>query len=226
VGTAVDATIIPAPSSTKNSNGKRDPEMRQTRKGNQWYFGTKAHIDVDAETGVVHSMATTPANHHDITETDKLLHGEEEDDYADSGYRGIERRPEHQERKVNWHIAMMPGKRKHLDKESPQELLEQAKASIRAKVEHPFRIIKQQFGFIKARYRGMRRTTTIPKSCFPWQTSTCAGVSWQLEGVERPDYITARRKQKNLDCIQNLRKWLQSERKIGKVGVFQTLLSL
>ena len=156
-GTAVDATIISAPSSTKNSEGKRDPEMHQTKKGNQWHFGMKAHIGVDAETGVVHSMTTTPANHHDITEADKLLHGEEEDVFADSGYRGIEKRPEHQERKVNWHIAMMPGKRKQLDKESSQELLEQAKASIRAKVEHPFRIIKRQFGFTKTRYRGMKK---------------------------------------------------------------------
>ena len=156
-GTAVDATIIPAPSSTKNSEGKRDPEMHQTKKGNQWHFGMKAHVGVDAETGVVHSMTTTPANHHDITEVDKLLHGEEQDVFADSGYRGIEKRTEHQDRKVNWYVAMMPGKRKQLDKGSPQELLEQTKASIRAKVEHPFRIIKQQFGFTKTRYRGMAK---------------------------------------------------------------------
>jgi len=156
-GTAVDATIISAPSSTKNSEGKRDPEMHQTKKGNQWYFGMKAHIGVDAETGVVHSMTTTRANDHDITEADKLLHGEEEDVFADSGYRGIEKRPEHQDRKANWHIAMMPGKRKQLDKNNSQERLEQAKASIRAKVEHPFRIIKRQFGFTKTRYRGIKK---------------------------------------------------------------------
>jgi len=156
-GTAVDATIISAPSSTKNNEGKRDPEMHQTKKGNQWHFGMKAHIGADAEIGVVHSMTTTPANHHDITEADKLLHGEEKDVFSDSGYQGIEKRPEHKGRKVNWYIVMIPGKRKQLDKESPQELLEQAKASIRAKMEHPFRIIKQQFGFSKTRYRGMAK---------------------------------------------------------------------
>jgi len=156
-GIAVDATIIPASSSTKNREGKRDPEMHQTKKGNQWHFGMKAHIGVDAETGVVHSMTTAPANHHDITEADKLLHGEEEDVFADSDYRGIEKRPEYQDRKVNWYIVMMPGKRKQLDKGNPQELLEQAKVSIRVKVEHPFWIIKRQFGFTKTRYRGMKK---------------------------------------------------------------------
>ena len=164
-GTAVDATIIPAPSSTKNAEGKRDPEMHQTKKGNEWHFGMKAHIGVDAETGVVHSMTTTPANHHDITEADKLLHGEEQDVFADSGYRGIEKRPEHQDRKVNWYNAMMPSKRKQLS-DGPQELLEKAKASIRAKVEHPFRIIKQQFGFTKTRYRGMAKNNNHLNTMF------------------------------------------------------------
>jgi len=165
-GTAVDASIISAPSSTKNREGKRDPEMHQAKKGKQWHFGMKAHIGVDAETGVVHSMTTTPANHHDITEVDKLLHGEEQDVFGDSGYRGIEKRPEHQSRKVNWYIAMMPGKRKQLDKGCPQELLEQAKASIRAKVEHPFWIIKRQFGFTKARYRGMAKNNNQLNTLF------------------------------------------------------------
>jgi len=165
-GTAVDATIISAPSSTKNSEGKRDPEMHQAKKGNQWHFGMKAHIGVDAETGVVHSMITTPAKNHDITEADKLLHGEEKEVFADSGYRGIEKRPEHQGRKVNWHIAMMLGKRKQLDKSSPQELLEQAKASTRAKVEHPFRVIKRQFGFTKTRYRGMAKNNNQLNTMF------------------------------------------------------------
>jgi len=96
----------------------------------------------------------------------KLLHGEEEDVFADSGYRGIEKRPEHQRHKVNWYIAMMPGKRKQLDKESPQELLEQAKASVRAKVEHPFRIIKRQFGFTKTHYRGMMKNDNHLKTMF------------------------------------------------------------
>lgn len=159
-GTAIDASIINAPSSTKNKDGKRDPEMHQTKKGNQWHFGMKMHIGVDAENGTVHSLATTAANEHDITQADKLLHGEEEDVFADSGYRGIEKREEHQGRKVSWHIAMMPGKRRVLN-DSPldrtMEQLEKTKASIRAKVEHPFRIIKRQFGFDKVRYRGLAK---------------------------------------------------------------------
>jgi len=157
-GTAIDASIINAPSSTKNKDGKRDPEMHQTKKGNQWHFGMKMHIGVDAENGTVHSLATTAANKHDITQAGKLLHGEEEDVFADSGYRGIEKRKEHKERKVSWHIAMMPGKRRVLSDsqlDRTMEQLEKTKASIRAKVEHPFRIIKRQFGFDKVRYRGL-----------------------------------------------------------------------
>ena len=141
--------------------------MHQTKKGNQWYFGMKAHIGVDSKTGVLHSMTTTRVNHHDITEADKLLHGEEEDIFADSGYRGIENREEHQDREASWHIAMMPGKRKELACKK-QELLEKVKASIRANVEHPFRIIKQQFGFTKNRYRGMRKNNNQLQTMFAW----------------------------------------------------------
>ena len=164
-GTVVDATLIAAPSSTKNQDGERDPEMHQTKKGNQWPFGTKAHAGVDADSGLVHSVATTAANAHDVTQAHALLHGEETDVFADSGYRGVEKREEIQAQHpdVNWHIAMMPGKRKMLDKETPMgavlEKLEQAKASIRAKVEHPFRVIKRQFGFVKVKYRGLAKNT-------------------------------------------------------------------
>jgi len=179
MGTAVDATIISTPSSTKNKEGKRDPEVHQTKKGNQWHFGMKAHIGVDAETRVVQSMTTTSANnHHDIAEADKLLHGKEEGVFADSSCRGIEKRLERQGRKANWKITVMPGKRKQLDKDTPQELLEQARLSILANVEHPFQIIKRQFGFTKARYRGMKRMTTSSTPCLSWQTSTCAGTDW------------------------------------------------
>ncbi len=149
-GTVVDATLIAAPSSTKNSTGTRDPEMHQTKKGNQWHHGMKAHIGTDADSGLVHSVATTAANAHDITQAHALLHGEETDVFADSGYRGVEKREEVQAQHpgVNWHIAMMPGKRKAMDKSSPMgailEQLEKTKASIRAKVEHPFRVIKRQ----------------------------------------------------------------------------------
>ena len=164
-GTVVDATLIAAPSSTKNQDGERDPEMHQTKKGNQWHFGMKAHAGVDADSGLVHSVATTAANAHDVTQAHALLHGEETDVLADSGYRGVEKREEIQAQHpdVNWHIAMMPGKRKMLDKETPMgavlEKLEQAKASIRAKVEHPFRVIKRQFGFVKVKYRGLAKNT-------------------------------------------------------------------
>jgi transposase, IS5 family len=164
-GTVVDATLIAAPTSTKNSTGTRDPEMHQTKKGNQWYHGMKAHIGSDADSGLVHSVASTAANAHDVTQAHALLHGEEADVFADSGYRGVEKREEIQAQhpEVNWHIAMMPGKRKALDKHTPLgailEKLEQTKASIRAKVEHPFRVIKRQFGYVKVKYRGLAKNT-------------------------------------------------------------------
>jgi IS5 family transposase len=164
-GTVVDATLIAAPTSTKNSTGKRDPEMHQTKKGNQWHFGMKAHAGVDADSGLVHSVATTAANTHDVTQAHALLHGEETDVFADSGYRGVEKREEIQAKHpgVNWHIAMMPGKREALNKGTPMgvilEKLEQTKARIRAKVEHPFRVIKRQFGYTKVKYRGLAKNT-------------------------------------------------------------------
>jgi IS5 family transposase len=160
-GTLMDATIIEAPSSTKNKTGERDPEMHQTKKGNQWHFGLKAHIGVDARTGLTHSLTTTAANEHDLNQADKLLHGEETFVFADAGYRGIEKRENLQDKKIDWYIAERPGKVRVL-KERPRinKVLintEYLKASIRAKVEHPFRIIKCQFGFIKARYRGLMK---------------------------------------------------------------------
>ena len=162
-GTVVDATLIAAPSSTKNSTGERDPEMHQTKKGNQWHFGMKAHAGVDADTGLVHTVTATAANAHDITQASELLHGQETDVFADSGYRGVEKREEIQAKHpdVNWHIAMMPGKRRVLKKDTPMgailDKLEQTKARIRAKVEHPFRVIKRQFGYVKVKYRGLAK---------------------------------------------------------------------
>ena len=157
---------IAAPSSTKNSKGERDPEMHQTKKGNQWHFGMKAHIGVDADSGLVHTVATTAANAHDITQAHALLHGEEDVVFADSGYRGVEKRDEVQELHPDscWHIAMMPGKRKALDKSKALDALidqlETIKARIRAKVEHPFRVIKCQFGHRKVRYKGLAKNTS------------------------------------------------------------------
>ncbi len=162
-GTVVDATLISAPSSTKNASGERDPEMHQTRKGNQWYFGMKAHIGVDAESGLVHSVVTTAANVNDVTQAHKLLHGQETDVLADAGYQGVGKREELQGLGVNWHVAMRPGRRRALDVSRPLSALineaERIKASLRAKVEHPFRVIKRQFGYVKVRYRGLAKNT-------------------------------------------------------------------
>jgi transposase, IS5 family len=162
-GTVVDATIIAAPSSTKNKSGERDPEMHQTKKGNQWHFGMKAHIGVDADSGLVHTVVGTAANEHDLNVAGQLLHGQEDSVHADAGYQGAAKREELKEVKADWFIAMRPGKRKALDKASPlgalDEQIEKAKASIRAKVEHPFRVIKQQFGYAKLRYRGLKKNT-------------------------------------------------------------------
>jgi IS5 family transposase len=162
-GTVVDATIIAAPSSTKNSTGKRDPEMHQTKKGNQWHHGMKAHIGADAESGLVHAVVGTAANVNDVTQAHALVHGKEADVYADAGYQGVSKREEVQGILANWHVAMRPGKRRALDKQSPLgatlDRIEQLKASIRAKVEHPFRVIKRQFGHTKVRYRGLAKNT-------------------------------------------------------------------
>jgi IS5 family transposase len=158
-GTIVDASIIEAPSSTKNNKNVRDPEMHQTRKGNQWYFGMKVHIGTDDTFGLIHSIETTPANTHDINVADKLLHGEEVCVWGDAGYLGIENREEHLNRKVDWNIAMRPGKRAALPKRSLENRIERIKASVRAKVEHQFLIIKRIFGYRKVRYRGLAKNT-------------------------------------------------------------------
>ncbi|WHZ11511.1 MAG: Mobile element protein [Burkholderiaceae bacterium] len=118
-GTAIDATLIAAPSSTKNDSGERDPEMHQTKKGNQWHFGMKAHIGVDADSGLVHTVVGTAANVNDVTQAGALVHGEEADVFADAGYQGVAKREETRDIEVNWHVAMRPGKRRALDKSTP-----------------------------------------------------------------------------------------------------------
>ena len=158
-GTIVDASIIEAPSSTKNQAGERDPEMHQTKKGNEWYLGMKVHIGVDAQTGVVHSISTTSANVHDVTEAHRLLHGGETTVWGDCGYQGVGKRSEHRERRVDWQVAMRPGKRRQLATGSDEALLERLKASVRAKVEHPFLYVKRHFGYAKVRYRGLAKNT-------------------------------------------------------------------
>ncbi len=156
-GTIVDASIIAAPTSTKNKQGKRDPEMHQSKKGNEWHFGMKMHIGVDDALGLIHSLETTPANTHDIVVADKLLHGKEKRVWGDAGYKGIEKRQEHKTREVEWHIAERPGKRKQMIDNTPESQLEKIKASVRAKVEHPFMFIKRMFGYNKVRYRGLHK---------------------------------------------------------------------
>lgn len=167
-GTVIDATLISAPSSTKNADGERDPEMHQAKKGNQWHFGMKAHIGADADSGLVHSVVTTAANVNDVTQAEHLLHGAELDVFADAGYQGVGKR--NPDSFAKWHVAMRPGKRRALDKtiESNRliEQLEQLKASIRAKVEHPFRVIKRQFGYVKTRYRGLAKNTKQIQTLF------------------------------------------------------------
>jgi transposase, IS5 family len=163
-GTVVDATLIAAPSSTKNKDHARDPEMHSSKKGEQMYFGMKAHIGADAESGLVHTVVGTSGNVHDVTQGNSLLHGQESVAFGDAGYQGVEKRADANiNTNIQWHIAMRPGKRKALNKDNEADALidkaEKLKAGIRAKVEHPFRVIKRQFGFVKVRYRGLKKNT-------------------------------------------------------------------
>lgn len=155
-GTIVDATIISAPSSTKNKDNARDPEMDSTQKANQWHFGMKAHIGVDAATGLIHSLETTKASVHDVTQTSKLLHGDETHLFGDSGYIGAQKRPELIHKKeLKWNINLRPSQLKKLP--AAARKIEHIKSQIRAKVEHPFKYIKQVFGYSKVRYRGLEK---------------------------------------------------------------------
>ena len=123
---------IVVPSSTKNRTGERDPDMHQTKKCNQWHFGTKAHVGVDSETGIVHSMTATPANAHDVTGAHNLLHGGETVAWGDAGYQGVHKREENLALEVAWRVAMRPGKRRNLDPGGEEAWAEKAKASVRA----------------------------------------------------------------------------------------------
>ena len=175
-GSIIDAAIISAPTSTKNSNKSRDPEIKQTKKGNEWYFGMKAHIGADAGTGMIHSASFTGANTHDITEAGRLVRPSDEFANADAGYLGIEKREEIQNdehlSKIDWRINERKGKERarekaiyknvmdHLDYIShPQwgEKIEYFKSKVRSKVEHNFYIIKHLFGYRKVRYRGIEK---------------------------------------------------------------------
>jgi transposase, IS5 family len=170
-GTIVDATIIAAPCSTKNLRKERDPEMHQTRKGNQWYFGMKAHIGADAKSGLVHSLSGTAANVAEVAQSHKLLHGQEKEGYGDAGYTGVEKRPEivAEHAGVEWYVAAKRGKVKALAEGLVKELtlkFEKAKAQVRARVEHPFHIIKNLFKHRKVRYHGLSKNTAQLYSLF------------------------------------------------------------
>jgi transposase, IS5 family len=156
-GSIIDATIIAAPSSTKNASGTRDPEMHQTKKGNQWYFGMKGHIGTDAGTGYVHSVSATAANVHDLYEAHRLVREDDEVGYVDAGYQGAQKRPEiagdERRSKIEWRIAARKAKLKVMAE--PDRAEQSRQAAVRAKVEHPFLIVKRDFGFSKTRYRGI-----------------------------------------------------------------------
>ena len=177
-GTIVDATIIAAPSSTKNAEGKRDPEMHQTRKGIQWYFGMKAHIGVDAESGLVHSLTATAASESDISQTHHLLHGQEKSVHADAGYLGVQKRAEFQGRDIDWQIAGKRGKIRAMAEGLHKDLLvewERRKAQVRSRVEHPFHIVKNLFRFRKVRYRGLRKNLAQLHTLFALANLVIAG---------------------------------------------------
>lgn len=160
-GSIVDATIISAPSSTKNATGERDPEMHSTKKNKQYYFGMKAHIGVDAGSGLVHSLTTTPANTSDIAETHKLIRDDDSFCYADAGYMGIEKRAEivsdaHLS-SIDWKVARRRSTLKGVPEWAPEREIERRKASVRSKVEQPFHVVKGIFGYAKTRYRGLAK---------------------------------------------------------------------
>ncbi len=180
-GTIVDATLIAAPPSTKNRDRARDPDMHQAKKGNQWHFGMKAHIGVDLDSGLVHTVLTTPANVNDVTQAHGLLHGQETVALGDAGYQGVAKRPENQDAPVTWHVALRPGVRRALPDDALgrlQHRIERVKASLRAKVEHPFHIIKNLFKHRKARYRGLAKNQAQLFTLFGLANRVLAG--WRL----------------------------------------------
>ena len=185
-GTIVDATILNAPSSTKNQEKSRDPEMHQTKKGNEWRFGMKCHIGVDAGTGYVHAVTATPANVHDITEAHNLLRETDEVVYGDSGYIGIEKREEIRNdpnfSKIDFRVTRRP---KSLPKVSDNAIdwekqIDHRKSSVRCKVEHAFHIIKNRFGFTKVRYRGIAKNLNKLNMLF-----ACANLLMYAEAKQR-----------------------------------------
>ncbi len=163
-GTIVDSTLISAPSSTKNAKKERDPEAHSTKKGKNWYFGYKAHIGVDKDTGLVHTLKTTAANVHDVTMMPQLLSGEEKTVYGDSGYLGAEKREDavlrnKNGKKIQYKINRRPSQSKNSSTRSKAQIKrrEREKSSVRAKVEHVFAVVKSRFRYRKTRYRGLQK---------------------------------------------------------------------
>jgi transposase, IS5 family len=168
-GTIVDATIIEAPPSTKNAGKSRDPEMHQTKKGNEWHFGMKAHVGVDADSGLVHSVVGTSANVSDVSQAHALLHGHEEQAFGDAGYIGVDKRDEMKGKSAKWQVAAKRGKIKAMRDGVLKDLViavERTKAQIRARVEHPFHVVKNLFHHRKVRYKGLARNTAQLFSLF------------------------------------------------------------
>lgn len=168
-GTIVDATLIAAPPSTKNRDGERDPDMHQSKKGNQWYFGMKAHVGVDMDTGLVHTVVGTAGNVADVAQAHALLHGGEKVVLGDAGYQGVNKRPENAGKAITWCTAMRPSERQALtggSKGSALDKAEQVKASLRAKVEHCFHVVKCLFKHRKTRYRGLAKNNAQLFSLF------------------------------------------------------------
>ena len=188
-GTIVDATLIAAPPSTKNRDEKRDPEMHQSKKGKNWFFGMKAHIGVDAKSGLAHTLVTTAGNVSDVTQTHKLLHGDETMVFGDAGYQGADKRAENADKAVTWHIAMKRSVRKTM-KKNPlgrvKEKLEKAKASVRAKVEHPFHVLKNLFRHRKTRYRGLAKNTAQLHTLFAFANLVLAGRTFGSAHARTP----------------------------------------
>ena len=181
-GTLIDATLIAAPPSTKNRDRARDPAMHQAKKGNQWHFGMKAHIGVDLDSGLVHTVVGTAAHVADVTQAHALLHGQETAVLGDAGYQGVAKRAENQDTPVTWHVALRPGVRRALpddDLGRLQERIERVKAGLRAKVEHPFHVIKNLFKYRKTRYRGLAKNTAQLFTLFGLANLVLAGWRWR-----------------------------------------------
>ncbi|WP_426078759.1 IS5 family transposase [Janthinobacterium sp. PSPC3-1] len=188
-GAIVDATLIAASTSTKNKDGKRDPERYQSKKGNDWHFGMKAHVGVHVASGLVHTVIGMAGNVADVTQAHALLHGDETAALGDAGYQGVEKRPENIGKSVTWQVAMKRSKRKALPNNKLGRLPEKLghlKASVRAKVEHPFHVIKNLFRHRNTRYRGLAKNTAQRFTLFAFANLVLAGRRFTITESRSP----------------------------------------